>query len=96
MCRFASAADEQFVLALRGNLQAGRSPELADQMLADALFFADRDELELPRAVLFAAIACELKIKHILLSKASAEKGPLVEALLGKPKRFLDASGRSV
>jgi hypothetical protein len=32
--------------------------------------------------------ACELKIKPILLSKASAEKRPLVEALLGSPRDF--------
>jgi hypothetical protein len=88
MRRFSSATDEKHLLALRGNLEAGRRPDLADQMLADALYFADRDEPELPRAVLFAAIACELNIKHILLSKASAEKRPLVDALLGNPRDF--------
>jgi hypothetical protein len=88
MRRFVSAADEKFLSAIRISLEAGRGPHLADQMLADALYFADRGEPELPRAVLFAAIACELKIKHILLSKASAEKRPLVEALLGNPRDF--------
>jgi hypothetical protein len=96
MRQFASATDEEFLSEVGKSLDAGRRPHLAEQMLADALYFAERFEPELPRAVLFAAIACELKIKQVLRSKASAERRDLVDVLLGNPRQVAGLFDRAL
>jgi hypothetical protein len=64
------------------------TPALAEQILADALYFGDRWDPELARAVLFAARACELKIKDVLRTKAPSMKRPLLDVLLENPRDF--------
>jgi hypothetical protein len=65
----------------------GEEPLLADSLLADALFLAqDAEPLDLPRALLVAAIACELKIKATLREHASEAQRELVDVLLSNPR----------
>jgi hypothetical protein len=67
--------------------ESGEDPTLADTLLADARFLAKAAEPRDPsRALLIAAIACEVKIKAVLTSLASDEQAPLTELLLSNPR----------
>jgi hypothetical protein len=65
----------------------GEQPPLADSLLADALFMAqDAEPVDLSRALLVAAIACELKIKATLRERAGDAQHELVDVLLANPR----------
>jgi hypothetical protein len=67
-------------------VNAGSVPSIADETLADArsaLRPSDgNDPTDLRRAVLFAAVAVELKVQEVLLAAASAEQRSLLELML--------------
>lgn len=57
------------------------------RVLADARYYTWSDEWAAPeRAVLLAAVACELAAKETLRESAHAETGALVELLLERPR----------
>jgi hypothetical protein len=56
--------------------------------LADARHIADRPPQDWSRAVLLAAIACELKVKETLRQLATDSNLPLVDLLLDSPRDF--------
>jgi hypothetical protein len=73
--------------ALRELVEANSSPELPELLLADAQFIASSAEPPDPsRALLIAAVACEVKIKAFLRTSATAEQAPLMELLLSNPR----------
>jgi hypothetical protein len=73
--------------ALRPLVEANSPPGLAELLLADARLVATSAEPPDPsRALLMAAVACEVKIKAFLRECANAEQAPLVELLLSNPR----------
>jgi hypothetical protein len=73
---------DQVAEAFRGSV-----PPLADELLADAKFYAWRASQPSPRmAILLAAIAVEVRIKTFLLERATKEQLPLVELILTNPQ----------
>ena len=66
----------------------GDRPALAELLLADALYFADRAHPDLARALIFSAIACECKVKDTLVSKVHPSKRALVDCLFNHPHDF--------
>ena len=73
--------------ALRELVEANSSPELPELLLADAQFIASSAEPPDPsRALLIAAVACEVKIRAFLRTSATAEQAPLMELLLSNPR----------
>jgi hypothetical protein len=69
-------------------LQEGDAlPDLADTLLADARFLASTaDPPDPSRALLIAAVACEVKIKATLVALATPEQAPLAQLLLSRPR----------
>src|ERR1035438_5171317 len=59
---------------------------IAESLLADAFYFIGLDPPDCQRAVLIAAIACEVKVKDTLRQKVSADHLPLVELILENPR----------
>ena len=76
-------------------LAASRSVPLPEAFLADAEHFLGRGtQSDLQRAVLFAAIACELKVKEILKRNVFADGRALIEILISNPRDFsMSAAG---
>ncbi len=66
----------------RPNLPQGET------LLADARYFLSSEPPDLQRAVLTAAIGCEVKIKQTLRTKAPAESIKLINLLLENPRDF--------
>lgn len=92
--QFPAAADSDSLAHIGEKIGRSERPTLAQLMLADALYFADRFDPDLRRALLLAAIACELKIKEVLRTKASSSQRELVELLLANPRDFtMQAAG---
>jgi hypothetical protein len=65
---------------------AGGVLPIGEALLADALHFAWSNPSDLQRAVLMAAIACEVKVKETLHERAAAELRPLLDVILGSPR----------
>jgi hypothetical protein len=59
---------------------------IAETLLADALYFIGLRPPDCQRAVLIAAIACEVKVKDILREKVPPERRPLLDLLLENPR----------
>jgi hypothetical protein len=80
------------IVAALDRVTSGESPPLAEVLLADAqhlatdgLQFVSKDGL---RAVLMAAIACEVKAKVNIRERAKPEQRQLIEYLLGNPREI--------
>jgi hypothetical protein len=74
-----SAIDQAFVACLDDS----RPPlPIGETFLADALHFAWAHPPDLPRAVLLAAIACEVKVKQILRERTTSSIRPMIDVLL--------------
>jgi hypothetical protein len=69
---------------------AGTSPDLARELLLDAAYFLDDDRpTDRQRAVLSAAIACEVRVKDVLRAAASNDReARLVDLLLASPRQY--------
>ena len=67
---------------------AGTSQPLpmAETLLADAPYFLGLAPPDYQRAVLIAAIACEVKVRDTLRQKISPDRLPLVELILANPR----------
>ena len=63
-------------------------PELpvGESLLADALYFLSSDPPILQRAVITAAIGCEVKVKRTIRSKAPAASLKLIDLILESPR----------
>ena len=63
-------------------------PELpvGESLLADALYFLSSDPPDLQRAVITAAIGCEVKVKRTIRSKAPAASLKLIDLILESPR----------
>jgi hypothetical protein len=85
---FDVASDRLSLLDVAARLSQSEEPSLARQMLSDALYFGDQAHPESDRALLFAAIACELKIKEILELRTAPPQKALVAVLLNNPRDF--------
>lgn len=59
---------------------------IAETFLADALYFIGLRPPDCQRAVLIAAIACEVKVKDTLRLKVPPDRRPLVDLLLENPR----------
>jgi hypothetical protein len=83
----ARAINPAFISSL-GNLLGDGAPPLpvADTFLADALHFAWAHPPDVTRAVLLAAIACEVKVKEVLREKTASQLRPMVDLLLENPR----------
>jgi hypothetical protein len=68
-------------------VEAGDAPTLADSVLADAMWLNSHPR-DTPRVVLTAAIACELRVKHVLRGMAKPEAAELLDVLLESPRDF--------
>jgi hypothetical protein len=64
----------------------GHEAPVAETLLADAEYYARYEVRDYRRAVLMAAIACEVKVKAILRDRALAEQKPLVDFALDNPR----------
>lgn len=63
----------------------GTSP-IAETLLADALYFVGLAPPDYQRAVLLAAIACEVKVKDTLRRKVAPDRLPLLDLILENPR----------
>jgi len=62
-------------------------PSLADSLIADAIYYArDADPADLNRAVLIAAVACEVKVKESLRQAAKPGVDEILEVLFENPR----------
>jgi len=69
--------------AVADRVARGHEPAAADSLLADARFLAtEADVVDAQRAVLIAAMACEVKTKHFISERADPRKRALVQLLL--------------
>jgi hypothetical protein len=59
---------------------------IAETLLADALYFIGLRPPDCQRAVLIAAIACEVKVKDTLRQKVPPDRRSLVDLLLENPR----------
>jgi hypothetical protein len=67
---------------------------VAETLLADAEYYANHGVNDLRRAVLMAAIACEVKVKEVLRGRASDVQKTLVDFALDNPREIaLTAAG---
>jgi hypothetical protein len=72
---------------LLGRLAGHSQPlPMAETLLADALYFIGLAPPDCQRAVLIAAIACEVKVRDTLRNKTPADRLPLVELILENPR----------
>jgi hypothetical protein len=68
-------------------------PPTPETMLADARFLANwRQPPDAQRAVLMAAIACEVKVQRRLLELAKPDALPLLDLMLDNPRAFPHAA----
>lgn len=67
--------------------RAAEAP-VAETLLADAEYYARHAVRDFRRAVLMAAIACEVKVKAILSDLATAAQRPLVDFALENPREI--------
>jgi hypothetical protein len=68
-------------------LANNRTPlPIAETLLADALYFIQLNPADYQRAVLMAAIACEVKVKDTLREKVPPDRLPLVDLILENPR----------
>jgi len=82
-----SALDSSHLQSLPPLLDDQRPPlPIAETLLADALYFLDTHPPDTPRAVLSAAIACELKVRTVLRENSPHQKRACVDLLLEFPR----------
>jgi len=81
-----ASLDAAITSSLAGHLGGTSAPSpIAETLLADALYFVGLDPPDYQRAVLIAAIACEVKVKDTLRQKSASDHKPLIELILGNP-----------
>lgn len=74
---------------LRQLIEAGRVPDMSDSLLADAeLLLTAGNPPDPSRALLIAAITCEIRVKAVLRDLSSADQAPLVDLLLSSPRDY--------
>jgi hypothetical protein len=66
----------------------GDEPPVAETLLADAEYYARHAISDFRRAVLMAAIACEVKVKSVLRSRATDAQRSLVDFALDNPREI--------
>jgi hypothetical protein len=76
------AADLEEII---GRVNRGDEAPVAETLLADAEHYARHSVRDLRRAILMAAIACEVKVKAILRSRATEAQRSLVDFALNNP-----------
>lgn len=69
------------MLAIVANVAERREPDLPSSLLADAWHFAD-SVLDLDRATLITAIACEVRVKQVIRDLVAASRLALAELVL--------------
>lgn len=69
------------MLVIAANVADGRSPDLPSSLLADAWHFTD-SILDLDRATLIAAIACEVRVKQTIRDLVPADRLAMTELVL--------------
>jgi hypothetical protein len=70
------------------NISTGAVAPIAETLLADAEYFVSHPVTDFRRAVLMAAIACEVKAKEVLRALATEEQQPLLDFALGNPREI--------
>jgi len=91
---FARVTPEKEVIGLTNLREIGtwlcekRALPVAETMLADAVHLAGNHPPDLQRAILLAAIACEVKVKEALRTKAAMGIRPAIELLIQNPRDF--------
>ena len=90
MGRGRAALTEAVLAAVVNAVRHGDRPTLARQLLADSAFYLEEAvPADYPRAVITAAIACEVRIKEFLREHAGSEESRgLVDILLTRPRDF--------
>ena len=90
MGRGRAALKEPVLDAVVDAVRRGDRPTLARQLLADSAFYLEEAiPADYPRAVITAAIACEVRIKEFLREHAGSEESRgLVDILLARPRDF--------
>jgi hypothetical protein len=75
--------------ALLGSVGAEESPPIPESLLSDAQFLAwELDPPDATRAVLMAAIACELKVKKSLQERCPDDQADLLDFVLENPREI--------
>lgn len=74
---------------IANGIAANDQPDTAVQLLADARYLIHWSPVkDPPRAVLVAAIGCEVKVKTVLRAKGTSATGPILDVLLDNPRAF--------
>jgi hypothetical protein len=86
----ASALEVDSLTELWAKVSAGEEPPLAETLLADAehLAWAGGEPADPLRAVLMAAIACEVKVKAVLRQGIDPAREPLLDFILDNPREI--------
>jgi len=84
-----SVLDETAMERIAAAVQQGAAAPLGESLLQDAAFYLqEANTPDPPRAVLIAAIACEVKVKDALRRAVSEPQAALLELLLANPRDF--------
>jgi hypothetical protein len=79
---------------IRDQVASQGEPSVAESLLADARFLAQEAEVvDAQRAVLIAAIACEIKVKLVLRQKAGSSRMDLLKLVLRRTSNLEDLLG---
>lgn len=81
-----SALSEEKNAELVRQAALGTKPGLAETLFSDARFALQPPIPDFRQAVLLAAIACEVKVKDVLVSMASPDQRPVLNLLLENPR----------
>ena len=82
-----ASLDAAITSSLAGRLGKTSAPlPIAETLLADALYFTGLAPPDYQRAVLIAAIACEVKVKETLRRKVQSDRRPLIDLILENPR----------
>jgi hypothetical protein len=77
------------IQALLGSVRAEASPPIPESLLSDAQFLAwELNPPDATRAVLMAAIACELKVKKSLRDRCPDDQADLLDFVLENPREI--------
>jgi hypothetical protein len=82
-------ADRNRLEAVGKSIAQGKSPGLPEMLLADARYYANAAQpADPPRALLIAAVACEVKVKNTLRAVVSAAGANLLELIINRPRDY--------
>ena len=70
------------------SIERDQQPPVAETLLADAEYYIGHKVRDYRRAILMAAIACEVKVKAVLRQRATDAQRPLLDFALDNPREI--------